>query len=243
MMDTYVPHVMQDGPNPLDYDQRALYCAVMEQAVEDLRGCADPVDKDSLHHKRLRHEEAKRWFESESTCANSFLGICDLLGFDPARIRNHLFAEKKNTVGNSVIPAKPGIQSLVNMEVPMIDNCKCGCGKPGKVQGLALACYSRWRDGNEAMEKLMGGPFQKVRGIVRHDLKKKPSRPSDSSTGALAEADSSIAPGSQVIAKIKAKAAAANNGDLQKAVDLLIAQGFLPEELLQAARVMVRYGS
>ena len=92
------PHVLLDEPpNPINEEQRDLWCSVIQQAVEDFRGCNDPADKDSHHHKRLRYEDAKRWLESDNTCPNSFLALCDLLGLDPGAIRHRLFTEKKNS--------------------------------------------------------------------------------------------------------------------------------------------------
>lgn len=95
MFNPDVPTVMMERPNPISENLRILWCAVIEQAVDDLRGCNDEADKDSGHQKRLRKNAARRWFNSESTYPNSFLSVCELLQLDPSQIRKKLLAEKK----------------------------------------------------------------------------------------------------------------------------------------------------
>lgn len=98
MLDTYAPSVLMESPNPLSYDQRLLWCAVLEQAVEDFRGCCDQNnDKNSPSHRRMRQEQAAAWFKSDRSEINSFFWICDLLGLDAVAIREKLLAEKKTT--------------------------------------------------------------------------------------------------------------------------------------------------
>lgn len=111
--------------------------------------------------------------------------------------------------------------------------CKIeGCEAKIVAQNLCDKHYNGWRRGNEEVVKAMGGPFKSIRNTR--------GTKSRSAYGKRICA-SPIAPGSQVVKKIMSKVGASANGDLQKAVDFLIAKGFLSEELLIAARVIVKY--
>jgi hypothetical protein len=94
MLDTYLPSVMETPPNPISYENRAFWAAVLRQAIDDFRGCPDAHDKDSCHHQRLRREDADRWFRSDATYLNSFLSVCGILRLDPGQIRRRLFMEQ-----------------------------------------------------------------------------------------------------------------------------------------------------
>jgi hypothetical protein len=91
MLDTYVPTVLQDSPNPVDVGVRRLWAAVIQQAMDDIAGVPDWVDKYSKHHSALRRQRAEAWFRSSRSDCGSFVWICDILRLDPARLRKGVF--------------------------------------------------------------------------------------------------------------------------------------------------------
>ncbi len=67
----------------MDESLRRLWCAVLEQALEDAKSR-------SFKHK----EEALEWFHSPSRGTGSFLWICSALDIDPGLIKKALPARQ-----------------------------------------------------------------------------------------------------------------------------------------------------
>lgn len=89
------PQMSADRPNPVPYQLRELWCAVLQQAVDDLRGRQDETDKYSAHQKGLRRDNALAWFLSKNTEPRSFMWICSIIKTDPVRIRKTLLSSVK----------------------------------------------------------------------------------------------------------------------------------------------------
>lgn len=87
------PQMLAERPNPVTYQLRELWCAVLQQAIDDLRGRQDETDKYSSHQRSVRQANARAWFMSENTEPKSFFWICSIIGTDPARIRTKLLSQ------------------------------------------------------------------------------------------------------------------------------------------------------
>jgi hypothetical protein len=61
------PQMLADRPNPISYRARGLWCAVLLQAVDDLRGRQDETDKYSGPQRSVRKNSALAWFLSKRT--------------------------------------------------------------------------------------------------------------------------------------------------------------------------------
>lgn len=71
--------------------ERALWCAVMQQAVKDLEPAAWSNGAADRRNARHHIAETKRWFLSNKTEPLSFLWLCEVLGLnDPDRIRREV---------------------------------------------------------------------------------------------------------------------------------------------------------
>lgn len=81
------PEVMQDRVNPVDWCYRRLWSAVINQAIDDITGVFDWRDKNSVHWRTLRREQAEAWMKSQETGCGSFLWICDNLKLSPEKIQ------------------------------------------------------------------------------------------------------------------------------------------------------------
>lgn len=119
----------------------------------------------------------------------------------------------------------------------MMENCTMKV----VAQGLCIKHYDRWRRGAVEVIKFKGGPFRKVR--LAEGRASGPGRKKVVSSASTDRPDStSIAPGGQVVKRVFERIRSANggNGDLQKAVDLLVAHGYLSKSKLDAALELVR---
>ena len=65
---------------------KRLWAAVLDQAIKDTLD-----DKGAPKgHESIIAESARAWFSSKSQEQGSFLWICDVLGFDPAAVRDYV---------------------------------------------------------------------------------------------------------------------------------------------------------
>jgi hypothetical protein len=73
-------------------EERALWLAVLVQAVRDLTG----VNRDAhKHYHRSLQYFAHLWFESDSSDPGSFEWICDQLHLDASWFRRRLFFDSR----------------------------------------------------------------------------------------------------------------------------------------------------
>jgi hypothetical protein len=92
-MPMFVPQMLADRPNTYTHQLRDLWCSVLLQAVDDLRGRQDDTDKYSSHQRSVRQANARAWFMSKNTEPKSFTWICSIIGTDPTRIRTKLLSQ------------------------------------------------------------------------------------------------------------------------------------------------------
>jgi len=73
---------------------RELWKNVLYQAMWDLT-----KPKGNRNGKRLYRESALCWFnDHENDSINSFIGICDTLGYDPDRVRKDILNKERKGV-------------------------------------------------------------------------------------------------------------------------------------------------
>lgn len=71
---------------------KALWAAVLHQAVEDVRGRGYGIFYN--HHKRLARYHAIEWFKSDRDGTGTFLWICDYLDLPAGKIRQKILDDK-----------------------------------------------------------------------------------------------------------------------------------------------------
>lgn len=101
VINTDTTAMIDERPNPIDFDLRALWAGVMMQAIDDLQKYHDNLGRATRWSRKVRRDDAESWFKSNAKCMNSFLSVCSILMLDPAKIRRRLFGHEGSTQGKA----------------------------------------------------------------------------------------------------------------------------------------------
>ena len=103
----------EDAFRPADMDPIfALWASVMRQGLcEAMAEFRSRVRKAPVEFGQVRYGAARRWFESDAVYPGSLVWLCDVFGYDPARVRGKCranarsLAEKGEAIALVVKPA------------------------------------------------------------------------------------------------------------------------------------------
>ena len=105
---------IEAGPSESGWEYRRLWAAVINQAVDDIKGVPDWADKNSIHYKVLRGEQARAWLKSKRTDPGAFLWICDTLKLDPKPIRDVVLSIREGVSREIAVAHSPRPTSMAD---------------------------------------------------------------------------------------------------------------------------------